>query len=165
MFDPTKEVLNLELCKRLKELGFPQDGSSWYWVRVNDDAKEMLEWKTSWNLVYKEGLDEWLGWRVTTKPHITLHGCGCCECTYDVVEYIAAPTSRELGEWFPAGIAAEKLGKKWIVYDNTKDRRYDNHQEADNNQPNAYAKMVLWLVEKRYILLPVTFKKLYGHNL
>ena len=28
-----KEVPSLELCKRLKELGFSQKGEGWYWRR------------------------------------------------------------------------------------------------------------------------------------
>ena len=32
MFDPKAEVPSLELCKRLKELGYPQEGSGFYWV-------------------------------------------------------------------------------------------------------------------------------------
>ena len=38
MFDPTKEVPNLELCRKLKELGYPQEGGGWYWI--NPDGKE-----------------------------------------------------------------------------------------------------------------------------
>ena len=37
MFDPTKEVPNLELCRKLKELGYPQEGGGWYWI--NPDGK------------------------------------------------------------------------------------------------------------------------------
>ena len=33
MFDLTKEVPSLELCKRLKEVGYPQDGGGWYWIK------------------------------------------------------------------------------------------------------------------------------------
>ncbi|MCD6384449.1 hypothetical protein J7M23_01605 [Candidatus Sumerlaeota bacterium] len=31
MFNPEKEVPSLELCKQLKEFGFPQEGGGWYW--------------------------------------------------------------------------------------------------------------------------------------
>ena len=31
MVDYRKEVPSLELCKKLKELGYPQDGGGWYW--------------------------------------------------------------------------------------------------------------------------------------
>ena len=34
MFDPTKEVPSLELCKELKDLGFPQGEIGWYWVKT-----------------------------------------------------------------------------------------------------------------------------------
>jgi len=33
MFDLKKEVPDLELCRKLKELGYPQEGGGWYWVK------------------------------------------------------------------------------------------------------------------------------------
>jgi len=30
-FKPELEVPSLELCKKLKELGYPQEGGGWYW--------------------------------------------------------------------------------------------------------------------------------------
>ncbi len=38
MFEVEKEVSNLELSKKLKELGFPQEGGGWYW-RVDEYRK------------------------------------------------------------------------------------------------------------------------------
>jgi hypothetical protein len=31
MFNPVKEVTDLELSRKLKEIGLPQDGGGWYW--------------------------------------------------------------------------------------------------------------------------------------
>ena len=35
MFDIKSEVPSMELCKRLKELGFPQNGGGWYWIKLS----------------------------------------------------------------------------------------------------------------------------------
>jgi len=35
MFNPAKEVPNIELCKKLKKIGYPQGGGGWYWVKNN----------------------------------------------------------------------------------------------------------------------------------
>lgn len=32
MFNPVKEVPNIELCKKLKKVGYPQGGGGWYWI-------------------------------------------------------------------------------------------------------------------------------------
>ena len=44
MFDPEKEVPSLELCKRLKKLGYPQDGGGWYWYET--EKKIYMLWDT-----------------------------------------------------------------------------------------------------------------------
>ena len=33
-WNPEKEVSSLELCRRLKELSYPQDGGGWYWIKT-----------------------------------------------------------------------------------------------------------------------------------
>lgn len=48
MFDPTKEVPSLELCEKLKEAGFPQDGVGWHWVKKPTGPAHVgytYEWK------------------------------------------------------------------------------------------------------------------------
>ncbi len=35
MFNPVKEVPSIELCKKLKEIGYPQGGGGWYWAKNN----------------------------------------------------------------------------------------------------------------------------------
>ena len=70
-----KEVPSLELCKRLKELGFPQEGEGWCWYT----NKEILRWK----VVYNKGF----------YPIEELYG-----------EYIKAPTCREMAFWIAKGV-------------------------------------------------------------
>ena len=72
MFDPEKEVPNLKLCKRLKELGYPQDGGGWYW------------WRTKGNKV--SYLLKYFGEQIPT------------EIFYSV-EYVKAPTIPEMVGW------------------------------------------------------------------
>ena len=81
MFDPVKEVPNLELCKKLKELGFPQDNGIWYWK---------LRSFGIWDLVFyfcsdKQKIEKNLG------------------------VLVKAPTVCELGEWLPADIGLTKI--------------------------------------------------------
>jgi len=41
-FNPTDEVPSLELCKRLREQGYPQNGGGWYWlVMWTEDRREL----------------------------------------------------------------------------------------------------------------------------
>jgi len=44
MFDPKQEVPSVDLCQRLEELGLPQDGDGWYWVR------ELRGYRYKWRL-------------------------------------------------------------------------------------------------------------------
>lgn len=72
MINVEKEVPSLELCKKLKELGFPQEGGGWYWVKDTNSSSPRL---TFMNELLQE-----------MSPF---------------VEEIKAPTCRELGEWLP----------------------------------------------------------------
>jgi len=97
IFDPKKEVPQLDLCKRLKELGFSQEGGGYYWdlkdcelswvwaAEVRDDlikaptCRELGEWlPENWNIVsiqYKNGrwgissheVEEWRMWEADTE--------------------------------------------------------------------------------------------------
>ena len=78
MFDPKAEVPSLELCQRLKELGFPQTIGGWYWTRIEaiDGSGDI------WALDFAYA------------PFFP----------NSVKEIIKAPTCRELGEWLPSKI-------------------------------------------------------------
>ncbi|OQX78907.1 MAG: hypothetical protein B6D56_08120 [Candidatus Omnitrophica bacterium 4484_70.1] len=51
-FKPELEVPSLELCKRLKELGFPQFSGGWYWVLEELTYKEVWKLKLLYNIPY-----------------------------------------------------------------------------------------------------------------
>ena len=72
MFNPTKEVPSLELCRKLKKVGYPQDGGGWYWV----------------DTIVK-------GWEVRFFPQ-TPSNTGPLN-----IDCIKAPTIAEMWEWLP----------------------------------------------------------------
>jgi len=106
-----KEVPSLELCKRLKELGFPQEGEGWCWYT----NKEILRWK----VVYNKGF----------YPIEELYG-----------EYIKAPTCREMIEWISKvephciisykSITPERLAKDLICLAKNKRVKFKRQKES-----------------------------------
>ena len=144
MFDPTKEVPSLELCKRLKELGFPQDSGGWYWDWGNKKLVYVQQTEVGY-LIYE--LEEINYYRLTEDDDL-------------FINYIKAPTCRELGELLPVEIKGQYhiyFSRGW----NTKGIVYwyedaDEHTLGDfyawaDTEPNARAKMLIWLVENGYV--------------
>jgi len=134
MFDVEKEVPSLELCKRLKELGFPQDdGGGWYWVEPIKYFynKRIVFWNEKFERYYKENKD--------------------------YIIRIKAPTCRELGEWLPTANEKQcfytyKNSDGWTIWED-ENGLYDkegNYITADT-EPNARAKMLIWLRENGYV--------------
>ena len=134
MFDIRKEVPSLELCKRLKELGYPQDWDGWRW--------EKLRGKSEYEIGYVEN------------PLYKLNPF--------VDDFIKAPTVRELGEWLPDKIPLNEYGRKGVIrfykekgkyiytiYDLVKDD--DIEFFSDEYEVNARTKLLIWLKENEYI--------------
>ena len=140
MFDPKAEVPSLELCKRLKELGFPQEGG-WYWIK--DEGEWIIVFSEdgeSYLLEYSGGEGEYFTAKLPE-------------------DKVKAPTCRELGEWLPRVIEDYFLeflpkGKKildwWVVYRNQNKTKI---LIPADTEPNARAKMLIWLVENGYVKL------------
>ena len=126
MFDPKLEVPSLELCQRLKELGYPQEDGGWYWTRFPLDRPWQQEWEL--NLFYIEKR-------------------GAIPFKY----YIKAPTCRELGEWLGGHYTTIKQGDSWcgVAIENLRLAFLTNFKTG--TEPNARAKMVIWLRENGYI--------------
>ena len=125
-----KEVANLELSKRLKELGFPQNREGWYWIENKATKKARIEF---WNDKFEHYLKE-------NKEYINLY---------------KAPTNSELGEWLLfylpelGFLRIEKNEDGFHYY-------YDglNITEwyaIEKIEVNARAKIVIWLRENGYI--------------
>jgi len=134
MFDIEREVPSLELCRKLKELGYPQTGGGWYWIE--EDGKCILVFSKDGNsYIYEYNEGEYLE---ATLPE----------------NKIKAPTVRELGEWLPAKINPDEMlwiGKsyKWCIAYGLLIRHsvvFEEEKEAD-----ARAKMLIWLRENGYL--------------
>ena len=99
-----KEVPSFELCKELKKLGYPQEGTDGFW------------WVTTltqdWHISC--GIDA--EWKEENKGN-----------------YIKAPTCRELGEWLPDLIIFKHKGKEWwcIHHTITKESNVKAYTEAN----------------------------------
>ena len=135
-WNPEKEVPSLELCKKLKELGYPQDGGGWYWVVYHNTDGDRTQ------LLLEKERDKTF-WRMMKN------------CSPDYREVIKAPTCRELGEWFPSGYYLDysKLNdfqnKEGIQMSFICDKKgYTWH---DVSEANVRAKMLIWLVENGYV--------------
>jgi len=144
MFDPTKEVPSLELCKELKELGFPQDIGGWYWCKIKELPPSPIR---RWKLVYANSitqLDKKLRRRFDK-----------------VYEIIKAPTLREVLEWLP--IEIEYKGETlYLEFDRPDETQflvsYCYAYEricpiaiGDDEIINAPTKMLIYLTYKGYV--------------
>ncbi len=138
MFDPTKEVPSLELCRKFRELGFPQDGGGWYWIKYRRFDREItkLVYQTQINLIPNSyGADIYY-------PNGAGHG------SLAITWYAKAPTVRELGEWLPDLIIFKHKGKEWwcIHHTITKESNIKAYTEA-----NARAKLLIWLAKNGHV--------------
>jgi len=97
MFDPKKEVPSLELCRKLKEISYPQDKYGFYWVRL----KGSLVNENEWDLIYWN--EEHIRWDERGK-YILLGGCDCCADYLAIIEKIKAPVYPEIEKWLPISL-------------------------------------------------------------
>jgi len=141
LFDREKEVPSLKLCKKLEILGYPKKYGGWYWYNIR---------------------------RLGVKDHYTLH-LSHREPMYDPTEedMIKAPTLRELGEMLPPALKVDNKEYTYVQtlvnesesehyervfmvgYKNPKGK--DLHSVEDYTEPNARAKMLIWLIEEGYV--------------
>jgi len=144
----TKQVPTLELCKKLKELGYPQEVEELKWGGNFAYADRHLVGITSLGM----GVEVFNG----------TFGCGATSGEPDIYgldeyeEVIVAPTVAELGEWLPQGFFTAK-GLKWRSWFDDTDNSFE-WKESDEFDPideeteaNARAKMLIWLVENEYL--------------
>jgi len=138
MFDPKKEVPSLELCKQLKELGFPQDGGGWYWIKL-------ITWE---------------------KPQLVYSGCAEFEKLANLPEkeyFIKAPTFIELWKYLPKKIKTPKGKYANLIIKKISNVLQIEYDTYTWDYPNCYiksiypseldsiCKMCIWLREKGYI--------------
>jgi len=130
-----KEVASLELSKKLKELGFPQNEPGWFWYANITNA--------IYRLIFLEEFNE--------------------KINKDMEDYIKAPTCPEMDKWLP--LYLEKDTEKGIafaveVYGLHLHRTYDNKGwhisygtlgRCAFTLPNAFAEMLIYLAKYGYI--------------
>ena len=153
------QVPDMNICEKLREVGYPQRNGGWYWVKWEKDE--------DWELIY-------MG-RVEYCPHVTQSADpdeykGDCdfngECTRwmndfwscPLLHLIKAPTVGELGKYLPSSESEThefKCFKDPIMgwgcgfRDKTEIRE---HLVWDKkNEANVRAKMLIWLVENNYM--------------
>jgi len=136
MFDISKEVPSLELCKRLKELGYPQEGGGWYWIDPDGEGYFLSYFETSDYLSSMDfkaptcrELGEWLPRYIFIED----------EKTHDLRErkmYIMTIDRYEGNNWR-------------IMYKGL----FDILHPVIDIFSNIFAKMLIWLVENGYIKL------------
>ncbi len=140
MFNPEKEVPSLTLSKKLRELGYPQDGGGWYWEIHYEVKTEDIE--TTLPSDYKP--------TVVYYEDTPLDELGCI--------YLKAPTCRELGEWLPShkDLQYSKFTGFWKFDKDGYQLCFgDKICFQANNEVIVRAKMLIWLVENG----SVKFKK------
>lgn len=126
------QVVSLELAKKLKELGVPQE-SLFYWYDFKD-GKTSLETKEA-----------------------RRNDCAWCN-TYCMSDVSSAYTSAELGEMLPDNFHTFRKGdqKYWCGLDtrlfNIFENAWWNHEE-EHTEADARAKMLIYLIEHNLITL------------
>lgn len=126
MFDPEKEVPSLELCEKLKELGFPQNTGGWYWEIYESIAGKDVEVKY-----------------FDYTPEDDLY-----------FTYVKAPTTRELEEWLLSNKIFYQI-QFWedgYVVSPLNIGLLSKRWKADTGA-NARAEMLIWLVKNGYVSL------------
>ena len=121
----TTHVVSQGLAEELREAGWPQEGSTFYWVKVYPYSLVLPG--PSWELMYHGQLVD-----------------------YKEGEYLfyAAPLASELMERIPGGYFAYRRGNSWFT---GKDLHQIAVAVASDSMPNALA--TLWLHLKKEGLL------------
>ena len=143
MFKPELEVPSLELCKKLKELGYPQNIGGWYWILPENKN----EWLLCYCIKYDKSEDGiWSFWYYDLDEKLKY-----VYVWKSQERFIKAPTVRELGEFFPSEVTCFRDFKRGFLCE------YENRRENvaqsfwEDTEANARAKMLIWLVENGYV--------------
>jgi len=123
-----KEVPSLELCRKLKDLGFPQEFPGIYWIVCHDEDGDKVQ------LLLERERDKKF-WKMLKSYR----------------EVLKAPTCRELGERLPHDVDHFKDFKEgWLCEFGDKEKGIVQSYWEDT-EANARAKMLIFLVEDGYI--------------
>jgi len=145
MFNPELEVPSRELCKRLKNLGYPQESNGgWYWVLYKQPTYKR------WVIGFKNN---------KFNPKEWLIFCDDVWLTMNtVIEYVKAPSCRELLEVKEKGIIIDIWYDSSIQRFNVKclvEKENFNFPpcqlEFGEKLPDLLAKIRIWLAENGYV--------------
>ena len=131
-----KEVPSLELCKKLKDLGYPQNGDGWYWVKIRGEWKLILRYRSEYELL-KGGM--------VLETDGSVGGIGL-----EAEGLIRAPTCPEMDGFLPCYVwfnRNENLKNRYEAHDSS-----HQHSERASSLPDSYAKMLVWLRENGYVI-------------
>ena len=138
------QVTNLELSKKLKELGVKQE-SLFYWVYMRLSGAK-IETKEGYSLWYEDDLkhlNEQIGIKIQDVPKDEIY---------------SAFTVAELGEMLPDETRSEKAQHiqsrepQWIVEPSEGSDFEDIGQSfIDDTEANARAKMLIYLIENKLV--------------
>ena len=122
------QVPSLELCKKLKELGYPQNGLWWWWKVVKDTDEYIISLKENMPPIYKEN-----------------------DKIDNEFQAYVAPTVAEMGEFLKEDILPQYYHgeKQWVWYsEDSNDVCITANTEAD-----IRAKVLIYLTEQGHIQL------------
>jgi len=144
MFNPEREVPSLELCKQLKELGFPQDGGGWYWIIYHDEDGDRVQ------LLLERERDKKFWQRLRN-------------CSPNYREVIKAPTFIELWKYLPKKFKTPKDKYAYLYIKKVNNMMQIEYDTYTWDYPDYYimsiypseldsiCKICVWLREKGYI--------------
>lgn len=131
--DIEQQVPTLELCRKLEELGYPQEGLFWW---SGDDR--------SWSI---SGSVSGFGAAIEGSSYV-----------YESKEICLAPTVAELGEWLPTNTQVKLNWRQGHAIATRNILKFGNNIENEGNmtivertEANARAKMLIWLAENKYV--------------
>lgn len=142
-----KHVTNLELSKKMKELGFPQSSLFyWYEVEPNENFIAYHEDKP-----FEINVKNPIPWEEQPEYFKMSHVWK----RYGKEDFTSAYLASELGEWMPEFVKTYKRsGEYWCDYLYLENPRLDEdyaRTEVQSIEANAKAKMLIWLVENNYL--------------
>ena len=148
-----QQVPTLELCKKLKELGYPQEGLFWW---SNAEIRyRFCDLECNYKKKYKELI-------LIGKYKLPL-GEDYYESDFEEgekIECYVAPTVAEMGEWLIDSGGSKDIetimycyGRGWVYCENEAEYqfRYSSSDGTHGTEANARAKMIIWLVENKYL--------------
>jgi hypothetical protein len=150
------QVCSLELSKRLKELGVKQE-SLFYWCYIIKDEKFVLAIQYDILHLHKNNEYEDLVVQVADEHP---------DYSDEVLkEHISAFTVAELGEILPRYVKLNQCEfyytqipsqhlDKWLIFYRSAFNSWTGQDQEDENEANARAKMLIYLLENKLMELP-----------